>query len=152
MKSSSAAQIIEGVSYMDVAKMSLFSHCWCDRILHRWHSLWLQTGIHYRGHQRGHPNNATSQDKDKDPLHSFPPQPIWFGLAPLAEISKCTTVTLSLKVALLRVSWTQTHLIIVTLFQILTWLKILTESSDSAAYEEGNQSKTCWHTGSFFRF
>ena len=82
MKSSSAAQIIEGgLIYMDVAKMSLFSHCWCDRILHRWHSLWLQTGIHYRGHQRGHPNNATSQDKDKDPLHSFSPTTnlVWFG-------------------------------------------------------------------------
>ena len=92
-------------------------------ILHRCHSLWLP-GIA----QRGHPD-ATSQYKG--PPHSFPPQPIWFGLAPAAEISKCTTVTLSLKVALLRVSWTQTHLIVITLFQIPTCLKILTESSDS---------------------
>ena len=75
---------------------------------------------------------------------------VWFGTTTQMPKSQNARLwLLSLKVALLRLSWTQTHLIIITHFQILTWSwnpyrkflyqilqhvrmqqKILTESSD----------------------
>jgi len=71
---------------------------------------------------------------------------VWFGTTTQMPKSQNARLRLlSLKVALLRLSWTQTHLIIITLFQILTssWKssqKVLI--SDSAACEHAAEILT----------
>jgi len=124
MESSSAAQIIGGVisydSYgrrKDVTLLTLMWHGFCIDVTACDFQVLLKEDTPMQ------PVNT------KDPLTVFPHNQ--FGLVwhlwPKSQNARLWL--LSLKVALLRVSWTQTHLIKITLFQSPTCLTILTESS-----------------------
>jgi len=95
-------------SHKDVTLMSHYCNMIVTLVLHRCHSLWL-TGIHHKLME----DPKCDQSRLRTPPHSCPPTTNWhekvrFGLARLPKSQNARLWLLSLKVALLRVSYTDT--------------------------------------------